>query len=144
MIRTNRNGFNYIEVLIVVAIVGIALVPLINLFITSFRMNRAGYYYLQANLCAQEMLQLINEKKDNIDFENLPVSFDNSKIGYDFNDAFSRYSPKASISISDDDFSNLYNVDISVSWKERGKKHKSVTHALIARNDGNLLKLGDK
>jgi len=142
--RKDKNGFNYIEVLIVVAIVGIALIPLINLFITSFRMNRAGYYYLQANLCAQEILQLINEKKDTLDLEHIPKTFDSSTLGYDFNDSFSNYSPVAEITISDYDFSDLYKIDISVSWKEKGKKHKSLTHAIISSNSGKLLKLGDK
>jgi prepilin-type N-terminal cleavage/methylation domain-containing protein len=143
MKKLNSSGFNFIEVLIVVAIIGIALIPLINLFMTSFRMNKAGYYYLQANLCAQEILELIKEEKSSIDFTHTPMVISEKKLGYKFNDSFSKYSPTATIKLSDYDFEKLYEVAITIKWKEQGKKYKTTTYALISNNRGNFFKVGD-
>jgi len=123
--------------------VAIALIPLINLFITSFRMNRAGYYYLQANLCAQDILQIINERKLQL-FDNVPASLSSDSLNYKFSNTFSKYNPSAFISLSESDLPGLFQIDIIVNWIERGKKHSSTTHALIAENSSYLFSLGKK
>ena len=135
-----HQGLGYIEALIVIAVVGFALVPMIHLFITSFRLNKAGYEYLQANLSAQEIISLLKSKKyTNIDFE---TSIDIKKLDYEFPKEFRNFNPTAYVSLKPY-AENMVLVSVYIDWTEKNTKHRLVNNLLLSKISGRDLKTGD-
>ncbi|MDD5089826.1 MAG: hypothetical protein PHQ23_02820 [Candidatus Wallbacteria bacterium] len=142
---SRRRGFTYIEALIILVIVGLGLVPLLDLLITSFKMNQAGYQYLQANLSSQEMLTILkNSPADRFrEAKFSPVSLSPDDIGYNFHDEFGRFQPEGEIIVEQWDFDDVFKVSIKVSWLEKAKKKDNKVYYILSLSNNKFLKLGD-
>lgn len=126
-------------------VVGLGLIPLIDLWITSYRMNNAGYQYLQANLTSQEILALLKSAQPEVvkKASESGVPLKSQDIGYIFKSEFQKFNPQAEIKVSDYDLTNLYQVVIRLSWVEGTKRKQSVTYYILNFASCNFLKIGD-
>lgn len=137
-----NQGFGYIEALLVIIIVGIALTPMVNLFLTTFRLNRAGYQYLQASLCSQTILSILRSKIKTLNIEYSKVKLNASDIGYVFPKEFLNFKPEVEIVLSPYQ-NNTIHSNIKIIWYEKKKKREFTIDYLFSTISGRNLKMGE-
>lgn len=140
-----KRGFSYIEALIIMVIVGLGLVPLVDLWITSFRMNQSGYQYLQANLAAQEILSNLKNSHPSL-IHNTALhgkKLAAADIRYSFSEEFNRFKPDSEIEITYGDFDDIYQIRINIIWHEKNRRINSENYYLLGFDYDKYLRIGD-
>jgi general secretion pathway protein I len=119
-LKAGRNsGFTLIEIIFAVAIVGIALIPLIGLQIKTIHLQQVTDRIEEATLLAQEKM---TEKM-------LEITSNPSVSQYydegDFEEDFDTYHWEYTLSTTDAD--SLLRIDLTVFWNQEDKKNHSIT-----------------
>jgi type II secretion system protein I len=116
MIKKNK-GFTLLEVLLSLSIISVSLLAVINCFSGAVSAKKSVLNYTQAMLLADEKLFEIQ----NADFNKI------EKKG-NFNPPYEKF--QWGIDASSTDYSNLAQVDLTVSWTQQGRE-KSIQVATI-------------
>jgi len=122
MPTTGDKGFTLMEVIFAVAIMGIALVTLLNLQVKTIRLQQVTNRTEEATLLAQEMMT--RKMLEIAGSPTIPQYFDEG----DFEDEkFASYHWEYTLTTTDAD--SLLRIDLTVSWNPENKENNSVTLA---------------
>jgi type II secretory pathway pseudopilin PulG len=132
------RGFSLIQVVIAVAIMGIAYIPVSSIFFASTRTIKGGSLKLSATLAAQTMIDELKHDMSIFKYKNrtfnIPTKpFPNLKLDPIF---VKYYNGRASVSIkTDKNFpKRLREVTVDIIYEEYGNERKVTLSTLIANN----------
>lgn len=117
--RKNPQGFTFIEILVAVAILGIALVTIVGLEIKTIRLQQISDRTTVATLLAQEkltdkMIEISSNPSPSLYFEE-----------GDFEEDYEDYHWEYTLSTTQAD--DLYRIDFVTYWGDEDKETNSVT-----------------
>jgi len=114
------NGFTLMEVIFAVAIMGIALVTLLNLQVKTIRLQQVTNRTEEATLLAQEMIT--RKMLEITSSPSMPQYFEEGDFEQE---EFASYHWEYTLSTTDAD--SLFRIDLTVSWNPEDKENNSVT-----------------
>lgn len=116
--QPSERGFTLIEILVAIALLGIAITIVLQLFSANLRAIAASEDYVAASIRAEiKMREILDE--DNLS-EN--ASVETTDEGYRFDIAVTDLLPERTENLQ----VRLYQVDLTIHWT-KGKKNKALT-----------------
>lgn len=142
--RKRKSGITFIEILLAIFIIGVGVLPVLTVFLTSTRTVESGGVIFQVAVAAQNIMDTV--RSDSFIWEVIPVDItipnpDKSKEKglYLPEELESKYKAKARVKIdvakghtilgTGEPEGNLYQIDIVIDWVENGvSKNYSLTN----------------
>ncbi len=125
----DRNGFSFVEVMVTIAILTTGIMMIYRSFLTCLNfmnhLSRRAYALTLLDNKIQELQHLLETRKQ-IPFSSTPqseeVNVGNKNVHFDYSFAISALAP----------LDNIYDVDVTISWDEGGRRKYLTRHTYIA------------
>lgn len=139
LVRNNTSGYTFIELLIALALLGMVVAPLLNLFATGYSLiGDARMHTIALNLCRarlEEMRALGYSAVYNLYFENssLPIT-EPDPLG------FAGFTRKTAITLVEIPAAincglpvELLQIDVTVAWRVNNREHEEILSTYLGK-----------